>query len=45
MTYKYTVSNMGINGWNKFINKRDLVKVEQLNRRTYLRVLNGGIII
>ena len=28
MTYKYTVTNMGINGWNKFINKRDLVKVE-----------------
>ena len=30
MTYKYTVTNMGINGWNKFINKRDLVKVELL---------------
>ena len=28
MTYKYTVTNMGINLWNKFINKRDLIKVE-----------------
>jgi len=28
MTYKYTVTNMGKNVWNKSINKRDLIKVE-----------------
>ena len=28
LTYKYTITNMGKNRWNKFINKRDLVKVE-----------------
>ena len=28
LTYKYTITNMGKNLWNKFINKRDLVKVE-----------------
>ena len=28
LTYKYTITNMGINLWNKFINKRDLVKEE-----------------
>ena len=27
-TYKYTITYMGINLWNKSINKRDLVKVE-----------------
>ena len=31
MTYKYTVTNMGVNLWNKFINKRGLIKVEILN--------------
>ncbi len=28
LKYKYTIANMGKNLWNKFINKRDLVKVE-----------------
>ena len=28
LTYKYTITYMGINLWNKSINKRDLVKVE-----------------
>lgn len=28
LTYKYTITNMGKNLWNKFINKRDLVKVD-----------------
>lgn len=28
ITYKFTVTNVGINVCNKFINKRDLIKVE-----------------
>ena len=28
LTYKYTITYMGINLWNKSFNKRDLVKVE-----------------
>ncbi len=28
LTYKYTITNMGINLWNKFLNKRDLIKIE-----------------
>ena len=31
LTYKFTITNMGINLWNKFINKRDLIKLEILN--------------
>ena len=30
LTYKYTITNMGINRWNKFINKRNLIKLEFL---------------
>ena len=28
LTYKFTITNMGKTLWNKFINKRVLVKVE-----------------
>ena len=28
LTYKYTVTSMGINVWDKFINERDMLKLE-----------------
>ena len=31
ITYKYTVTNMGVNVWNKFIGKRNLIKVAKFN--------------
>ena len=31
ITNKYTVTNMGVNVWNKFIGKRSLIKVAKLN--------------
>ena len=31
LTYKYSITNIGINQWNKLLNKRDLIKIEALN--------------
>ena len=31
LRYKYTVTNIGIKLWNKFIYKRDLIKVDILD--------------
>ncbi len=30
LTYKYTVTSMGINVWDKFFNERDMLKLEIL---------------
>ena len=35
LTYNYTITNIGINAWNKFINKRKLIRVDIVSKYSF----------